>query len=386
MKGNVLRYTICRRLDDKGKQAMSKFWNEWRERDFDENYTWIYEGNPAGQAIVFLVRDNESTEYVGCCAIFPRKLSIDGIDLRVGVVADPFVSKEHRCCALFPRKFSVDSKDLRAGLPGGPLVSKEHRVMAPSAKLGNELISIVQEDGIDLLYVFPNKKSEPFLKRAGFKYLGLNTRRSKVVRTSEQLQKRRFCKYFIRPVSTLLDIALKLFAFETWYRFKGGFVCEEMSDFDVRFDDLWMRSKSRFRIVGKRSSELLRWKYVEQPDTEFKIYAIFNSNKAELKGYIVYCMDESSIKIRDLVLPKDKATARIFVSNFLRHVKKQPKSSIVLHFLENKEIVGFLKKFGFVKRPEDRAVYYYCTERLLKRFPVLKDSEAWLLTNFDMDN
>jgi hypothetical protein len=383
-----MKYTICHKLDDKGKQALLKFWNEWpRERDFDKNYRWTYEGNPAGQAITFLVRDNDSTEYVGCLSMFPRKFSIDGINLRVAVLADMFVSKEHRRSAIFPRKFSVDSKDPRAGLPEDLFVSKEHRVVAPSAKLVNEVISIVQEDRFDLLYAaFPNKKSDPCFKRSGFNRLGPTTRIAKVVKTSEQLQKRRFCKYLIRPVSVLLDVALKLFAFETWYRFKGGFVCEEMSNFDERFDNLWMRSKSRFRVVSERSSELLRWKYVEQPDTEFKIYAIFNSKKTELKGYIVTLVDGISILIKDLVLPEDKTTARIFVSNFLRHVKKHPQSSIVLNFLENKEIVGFLKIFGFVKRPSDRAAYYYCSERLLKRFPVLEDLEAWLLTNFDMDN
>jgi len=349
------KYTICRLSDEGDKKALLKLWNENHDRNLDEKYEWFYDGNPAGEAIVSLVREDGSGEYVGCSATFPRKFSLDG-------------------------------DDLRAGVPGDLFVSQKHRVVAPGLNLVKRLISIVREHELDLLYIWPNKNAEPVLRRAGFRHLGPNTRVAKIVRTSEQLQKRCFCKYLIGPVSALLDAALRLFAFETWYRFKGEFVCEEMDDFDERFDDLWRRSRPRFKVVGERTSGFLRWKYLEKPDVEYRIYAIFNSKKDELKGYVVHCMDENSISLMDLVLPEDRTTARIFVSNFLRHVKKQPISSVVMQFLENREIVGFLKMFGFVKRKDDWNVYYYCSEELLERFPVLEDSEAWLLTNFDMDN
>jgi hypothetical protein len=353
--GKAMKYKIYQSSNEKEEETFLKFWNENHEKNLDGKYEWMYKGNPAGKAVIFLVNDNEEQECIGCLAVFPRSISVNGVDLRTGVAGDL-------------------------------LVHKRHRVLAPALKLEKKLVTIIQENEFDLIYGFPNKSAEPVMKRAGFKCLGPNTRIAKIVRTSEQLQRLRFCKCLNKPLSALLDVALKLFAFETWYRFKGGLVCEEVSDFDRRFDDLWMRSKTRFQVVGERTSELLRWKYLEKPDTEYRIHAIFSSNKAELKGYIIHCMDENSISIKDLVLPEDETASRIFVSNFLRHVKKQPISSVVMQFLENEEIIDSLKRFGFVKRKNDWSVYYYCSEDLLKRFPVLEDSNAWLLTNFDMDN
>lgn len=348
-----MNYTIYRLSDEKDKENLLKFWNENHEKDLDEKYKWIYEGNPAGKATVFLVKDNEYP--IGCFAVFPRRLSINGVNLRAGVGGDFHIHKKHR-------------------------------ILGPALKLVKSLVSIVQENEFDLIYGFPNKNAEPVMKRAGFKCLGRQIRIAKIIRTSEQIKKLHFNKYFNKLLSPLLDVALKLSAFETWYRFKGGFICEEISNFDERFDKLWMKSKSRFQIVGERTSEFLTWKYLKKPDAEYKIFALLNSNRTELKGYIVYCMDEDSIRITDFIFPEDKKTLRVLVAHFMIHVRKEPIRSVIMQLYENKEILKLFKRFGFVIRKSDWNVYNYCNEQVLKRFPALEEPENWVLTDFDMEN
>ncbi len=53
------------------------------------------------------------------------------------------------------------------------------------------------------------------------------------------------------------------------------------------------------------------------------------------------------------MLLDDRIVARIFVSNFLRYLKRQPTSSVVMQSPENRGIVDFPKRFGFVKRKSD---------------------------------
>ena len=348
-------YTISRSSGQRDKEELLKFWNESREKKLDGKYKWIYEGNPAGEAVYFLIKDDETDECVGCQAVFSRQFSIKGVNLRAAVVGDLFVHKEYR-------------------------------TMWSAVELARKVISLVQEKELDLIYGFPNKKSELVMKWAGFQCLGRQIRIAKPIKISEGFLKQYFHKYVNRVLSPLLDAALKICSFETWYRFKGGFICEELSRFDERFDRLWLKSKSRFQTVGERASEYLTWKFLENLDTEHKIFAISSSDRAEVKGYFIYCNDEDSINIRDFILPEDKKVIRIFLTHFLRHIRKVSPRSVVIQLLENNKIVDLFKKFGFLRREINYNVYYCCSKQVLKRFPVLEDSENWLLLNGDIDH
>ena len=351
-----MNHTVYRLSGEEDREELLKFWNENHEKNLDEKYQWIYEGNPAGKAVVFLIKDSKKGECVGCQAVFSRQFSIKGANLRAASV-------------------------------GGLFVNKEYRTLWPALELGRKIISLVQDENeFDLFYGFPNEKAQSVMKFAGFRCLGCQLRIAKPIKTSEELQKLHIPKYVIRAISPLLDAALKICSFETWYRSKEGFICEELSHFDERFDRLWLESKSRFQALGERTSEYLTWKFLENPDTEHKIFAIASSDKTEVKGYIIYCDDEGSINMRDFIFPEDKRAFRIFLTHFLRHVRKVSPKSILIQLLENKEMVHLFRKFGFVKRKSDLNAYYCCNEHVLKRFPVLEDSENWLLLNSDLDN
>jgi len=350
-----MSYIIHRLSVETNKEELLKFWNENHEKSLDEKYRWWYEGNPAGKATVFVIRDDQEDNIIGCFAVFPRRVAVNGTNLRAGIAGD----------------FLVHSK---------------HRVLGPALKLGRQLVSLVEEGEFDLIYGFPNKSAEPVMRRAGFKYLGPSIRIAKIVKISRYLRKFQFYRYLDRLLSPLLDVGARLLALETWYRFKGAFACEEIGDFDERFDELWMRSKSRFQAVGERTSELLEWRFRKEGNIEYRIFAILNSDRTELKGYIIYCMDEYSIDICDFVLPEDKKAIRVLMTHFLRHVRETPVKSVVMHFMENKEVQDAFRRFGFVKRKSDWSVYYCCKDDVLKRFPALVDSENWLLSGFDTDS
>jgi GNAT acetyltransferase-like protein len=349
---NATNYTIRRLSGEKDKERLLNFWNENHEKNLDNKYKWIYDDNPAGKAVSLLAQDNDNP--VGCVSIFPRQISIKGVTLRAGVCGDL-------------------------------LVHKKYRTVLPALKLVKQVMSVVQESEYDIIYGFPNRKAEPVMKRAGFKRLGPYVRIAKLIRPSKQLQKRDFNKYLHKLIAPLLDVALQLSAYETWYRFRRGFVCEEIHSFDERFDALWNKTKQRFPVTGERTSEFLTWKFRKKSDAEYRIYAIFNASRTEIKGYIIYCRDDESIAIKDFIFPEDKKAIRVLITHFLRQVRKISPMSVVVQFLENDGIISLFKKFGFLQRNSEWSTYYYCSEHVLKRFPGLVDSENWLISNFDWD-
>ena len=350
----VSTYTIYRMSNPDDEKAFLRFWNKNHKRPLDEKHRLWYQGNPAGKATVLLLKDNDRDRLIGCLAVFPRRMSISGVNLR-------------------------------AGLAGDFLVHEKHRVLLPALKLVRAIVSLVKEGEFDLIYGFPNKSAAPVMKRAGFDSLGPRERLAKIVRISGRLRKYRLYTYVDRLLSPSLDVAVRLFAFETWYRFKGGLVCEEIGGFDKRFDELWTKSKSKVQASGERTSELLKWRFPAKPDGERGIFVISSTDRAELKGYIVYCVDGQSISIEDFLLPRCRNATRILMTHFLRHVRGKSRESVVAHFLGNVELLADFKRLGFVERRSDWKVYYCCREQVLKRFPALADSRNWLLSDFDAD-
>ena len=350
----IANYKICRLSNENGQDAFLKFWNENHQKRLDEKYARWYQANPAGKATVLVAKDSDDS-LIGCFAVFPRKVSINGTSLRVG-------------------------------LAGDFLVHEKHRVLVPAIKLAKALVSLVREGEFDLIYGFPNRSAEPVMKRAGFKCLGPRTRLVRILGVSAYLKRFRLYKYVGRLLSPLLDVAVRLLSFETWYRFKAGFICEEIDTFDRRLDGLWMKSNSRFQAIGERTSELLGWRFPKQPGAERRIFVISSTDRTELKGYIVYCIDEQSISIEDFVLPEDKKATRVFIAHFLRYVRNESVRSVVVQFLENKGLLEVFKRFGFVERKSDWNIYYYGSERTSGKFPDIADQENWFLSGFDTES
>ncbi len=344
-----MSYTIYPMTDEKDKDVFLSFWNKYHEESLNEEFNWI-EDNPAGQVIGCLIKDDETKSCVGCFVLYPRRFSVNGVNVRAGVARDFFTRKEHR-------------------------------LLGPAVKLTKGLVSTVDQNKFDFITTFPSRNAEAVMKRAGLKSLGSFTKMVKIMKTSSQVQRRNFPKYLAGAVSPLLDVLLRLFSFETWYRFNGGFICEEIGSFDERFDRLWTEARARFQVLGERTSEFLEWKYLGTPNAEHKIFAIFNSDRTALKGYVIYCMDEMSIDVRDFVFPEDKKATRIFMTKFLRHVRRGSPDSVAIQFLENKETMGLFRSFGFLKARCDRAIYSYCNKHILEKFPLLNNPACWRMPN-----
>ena len=349
-----MSYSITKADPKKNRDDIFNIW----ERNFpgvlETKFEWIYENNPAGPAQVWLVRHEESGEYVGVTA-------------------------------LFPRRFVINGKSFIGGIAGDLLVNRDHRSAGPALKLQRSLLSAIQDGTVDFVYGFPNKASEAIHKRVGYKVLGEKVRLVKVLKTAPQLSKLPSGKYLGFFLSRFFDFILRLLSVETWYIPRKSFVCEEVKDFDQRFDLLWEKTSPLFMTTGTRTAEYLRWKFINTPHGTNKIFAMFDADKKYVKGYIVYRHLERSIEIRDFSFSQDKKAVFVLMASFLKHARSLGAQSITIALLKNKKVVDHMKYFGFVERNDNQHVLICLPDEILSKYVFLKHSNNWLLLQSDDD-
>ena len=348
-----MSYAVHRFSGAQDKEALLAFWNNSHEEHLEERYEWLYENDPAGKAIAFLVKDNAHETYVGCSAAHPRRFSFLGASLRAVIARDFFVH------------------------PG-------HRVLGPALALMKELASTVEEDEADFIYAYPNKQAAQVMKRVGFRFLGSWTRMAKPMGAKRKCHSWNIPRCLSRLMSTVFRVAFWLYAFETWYRFRDGFTFQEIPAFDQRFDALWQESGSRSRVTGERTLDYCTWRFRKCPTKQYTTFAMFDSGGTEPKGYVTTCVDGNDIQIEDFVFPKGRKATRILLAHFLRWARKQSPDSVVVTFLDNEELQELFRQHGFVERPCDRTVWCYFSERMLKTFPGVDDVRNWLLLGSDV--
>ena len=349
-----MSYSINKADLKKNRKDILKIWEKNYPGILEKKFKWMYENNPAGPAQVWVVKHDESGEYIGVTA-------------------------------LFPRRFVINGKSFVGGIAGDLLVNKEHRNARPALKLQRSTLSATQDGTVDFIYGFPNKASEPIQKRVGYKVMGEKIRLVKVLKTAPQLSKLPLGKYWGFLLSPIFDLILRLLSVETWYFHRRNFVCEEIEDFDEGFDLLWEKTNSQFIVTGERRAEYLRWKFLNAPHSTNRIFAMFDADRKYVKGYIVYRYPEKSIEIRDFLFTQDKKAIFILMAGFLRYARSLGAQSISIALLKNKKIANHMKHFGFVERKDEHNILIFFSTKFLSKYPFLQDTNNWLLLQSDDD-
>lgn len=350
-----MSYSIITADLSKNKKDIYNIWEKNYPGVFETKFQWIYEKNPAGSALVWLVRHDDSGEFVGTTA-------------------------------LFPRRFVVDGKSLTGGITGDLLVNKDHRSAGPALMLQRNVLSACQEKTVDFIYGFPNKAAEPILKRTGYKVLGERVRLVKILKTAPQLSKLPFGKYWGFFLSPFLDFLVKLMSIETWHFGEKNFACKEIQEFDARFDRLWKKVDRQFTVTGERMASYLTWRFLEVPQSRNKIFAVFDKDKRYIRGYIIYFHGTDSVEVKDFYYEQDKKILVALFSNFFRYVKLSGAQSATMHLLENENVISQMKTLGFTERKDGAKVLVYFPKEALSEFSSLQDKDNWLLFQSDDDD
>jgi len=349
MNYEIIQADLCQ-----DRQAILQLWNNHHDRKLDNKYQWIYEQNPDGKAMVWLVRDTETGEYVGMTSLFPRNI------------------------------LYMNHKQLST-IGGDLFICPSHRSLKAAIMLQRAVLAAVDMGATSSIYTFPNRQAALIMRRVGFKHIDPMVRMVWILRSEEQLQKRGINKFLSKIFSLPIDLYLWRKSFTSARFVKHNLECINLQSFDQRYEGLWDRCKKHFSISLDKNTSYMNWKYISDPDSHSKIFCVIDNSNNKMYGCIVYRQDELSIEIRDLILDENDRVNRFFVYQFLKFIKPLKPDSAYVSVLDNSSMKARLQKLGFMQGSKGRDIFYYNSTHSSTDMSAMSESRNWLLMNCDDD-
>ena len=324
-------------------------------------FEWFYRGNPAGRPMVLLLRHAQSEVPVGTVGIGLRAM---------------------RCGTAF----------LSAGLMGDFAVNAQHRTLFPALTLQRAVL----ERGLashPVLYGFPNAKSLPVVKRAGFAIMGHLGRYVGVLRTSDHLPSAlpTALRRFVGGALDAILHAARLIGPSLLDRDKHD--AQWLSQPDDRFDALWAEQAADRTIIGTRDRAFLHWRFVQKPSRHYRLFTLTarvpqggagpHPSADALRGYAVCEPVGETLYVRDfLVAPLwQRNLARLFRA-LMREAARQGYARISMECLGPDTVLDALSMAGLRLRDASSQPVLLATTPEGAACLAGKD---WYLTNADAD-
>lgn len=283
----------------------------------EEWFQWKYLTCPYGVAHCWLVKDDNSGNFIGTAALFPRRILVKGQPVYAGIAGD----------------FSVN---------------KEHRILGPAIKLQKTLLANLKDNNFYLCYGTPNKLAEGILSRAGYVEIGNIERMVKLLKSEYKFIARINNASIRKNFARFVDFFLKVLSKDTYCFKKYKYKIEILESFDARFNILWERANGRFEIIGERTASFLNWRHQQFPKKNYKIFTIIEKNN-EIAGYVSYYEQSNIYYILDLLTCNDEILDSV-LTMFIRHARKSGISSISINYFGKRLLKKKLMQFGFIFR------------------------------------
>ena len=219
-------------------------------------YAWLYQRNPGGRALTWVVEEETSATIAGMTSFFPVRLWLDGHDVRGALGGDGYVRPAFR----------------RRGL-GAMLHEASRRAM--------------REHGIRCMYGAPGPMNVTPLKHGGSREIGA------VARWMRPLSGRALIR---RPgVDALVALLL---------RPRGGLgTLDPIRRDDPRVDAIWRAARGDLRLAAVRDAAFYTWRFLDAPARKQDAFVVLDRGEP-----IAACALERlarGIRIVDLIAPSD---------------------------------------------------------------------------------
>ena len=274
------------RTDDpaRHRDQILRFWQAYLPGTPPERLAWMNSGNPAGAAVWFLAFEKGRDELAGTATLMPRRM------------------------------YHAD-REIRAGILGDFMVDERYRVFGPNLQLLRAALGSQDDLGLAFIYTIPNTASLKVAERVGIREIT-------ALRCLARPLDLRFYlgKYLSAPLAAALapaaGLALRLSSRETRLRRPPRVV--ETAAVGESFERFWeLIRRTAHGLIGDRSAAYLRWRYLHNPLSRFRILVCDGGNAAEFGGYAVFCVSEGSrMEIYDIAA-LDKARRDALVKRLI---------------------------------------------------------------------
>ena len=313
---------------------------------------WFYRCNPVRRAEIFLLREVRQSQAVGVTGLACRQLRIGDRLVDAGLMAD----------------FAVDA---------------HHRTLFPALTLQRSVLQLGLTH-YGLLYGFPNPKSLPVVKRAGYEVLGGMSRYVRVLRTRDYLP--RWLPTGARVVAAqALDVLLRL-RHGLLPRFfqPGAYSVGWVDQPDDRFNALWAtRQSNDWQVMGVRDCAFLAWRFAPKPWHHYRFFVVSKPATDQILGYAVCEPDSGVLHVRDLLASSPEGRSLpILLRALMREARNQGHRSVSLELMCRGETVKILTRSGLRAREHSSQPMILATSESVR---LELQPYAWYLTRADID-
>jgi hypothetical protein len=297
-----------------------------------EDFNWRYAQNPAGQAIISVVRDCDSGSVVGFIWIVPLHIRVFG-------------------------------EDWLGATGTNLLIHSDYRGTSAYVKLIRRFRQAFVDHGIQLHYSRISETTYSHLRpgdpRVAFR-IPLLIRPLDMVKLARAYFNTRLQR-FIVGIGGQLATPL-LFQARQFNPDKHNFTLHVLDGFDERFDDFWERVKDKYPVIVIRDCRYLAWRFAEVSGRQYRILVVQVGD--EVIGYTVLrCANIREIPtglIMDLLVetgPRGEAAGACLMAEALRYFRSENM------WLASGLMSSHAAEYNIMRR----AGYLPCLERLTSR-------------------
>lgn len=208
---------------------------------------WQYDENPAGEAYI--------------------KLAYSGEEL-----AGQYI--------VIPMKVKVYDNILESTLSLNTLTKEKFRGKGLFTVLAENIYFDCKKNNVQFTYGFPNPNSYPgFIKKLSFYDLGEVPLLIRPLNIVSMLQKK-----FRNSLFSVSAKSIRRF-FEPKVYFEDENIIEITDNNIAMFDEFWKNIQCKYSIIGVRDSRYMKWRYIDIPLREYKIFAYVV--KGKIVAYVV---------------------------------------------------------------------------------------------------
>lgn len=305
-----------------------------------------YFDNVSGEAFIKLAYDNENKVLAGQYIVIPARIKVGDEVCKVILSLNTLTREQYRGQKIF-------------------------------VSLAEEVYRECAENGYKFCYGAPNQNSHPgFLKRLQFRDAGIMPLFIKIIHPS-YLVKERFSSTVLEKMALPFNLLFKP------GRQKGAADIFEVTLKNANlFDDFWRKNMNKYNVIGVRDASYMRWRYIEMPRRDYKIYAVQEGGR--VKGYIIGRITEvagmSCGMIVDFFVEPEQVEVGINLVRKLENFFYQNNVGLMGCLMQKHfEEAHILKKTGFFVCPKLMEPQPFPI--IFRKFNDMKHSE--LMENFD---
>ena len=349
--------TPCRL--DEHREALERLWadNMSDQRIAEvlaDRLRWLYAQGPEGPPTTMLCVVQETGEVVGCGSFVRRPLWVGGRRVMGGLLCD----------------FAV---------------ARSHRVVGAALAIQRALLEAAPAAGAEVLYGYPNERSQAIFKRLGYQAVGQTSTWVKPLRTARLLRGALRWGWAAALAAGPIDLALALrdgVHRRLSARRLQGMVPVEPGD---PTDDLWARARDAFGVTGERTAAFLRWRYGGFKTAEYRMVGLRAGPGPRLAGLAVYKVEGARAYLHDLLVDRGLATESALLLALAAHLRREGADAVSLVHLGDPVVEAELQRAGFLRRPGARSLVLHAAGLAEPLRAQLLQPHRWHMLDGELD-